>query len=188
MILCRPLWKSDIRNGGISANYSGSSDSFKIVLGLTCKTLGCSTQASRIASTAPLNISQFLNISEPNYAVNQSHNISNNQSSLFNVTNVRKAMSMNLENITVVRLCTGTTQPTTQSRPTTMSATGITQSPTTMSDTGTTQLRSTTMSDTGTTQSRPTTMSVTGTIDSYEASTIEHLQSVQSTVSNIVSS
>ncbi len=56
-------WNKEIRNGGVSTDCSGGSDDHKIVFGLKCTTFGCeskTTEASRIATTVPLNITQLL--------------------------------------------------------------------------------------------------------------------------------
>ncbi|XP_064406825.1 uncharacterized protein LOC135351685 isoform X2 [Halichondria panicea] len=61
-------WNKEIRNGGVSTDCSGDSDGHKIVFGLNCTTFGCElnrTDASRIATTIPLNITQLLSSSEP---------------------------------------------------------------------------------------------------------------------------
>ncbi len=56
-------WNKEIRNGGVSTDCSGGSDDHKIVFGLNCTTFGCEerkTDASRIATTIPLNITRLL--------------------------------------------------------------------------------------------------------------------------------
>ncbi|XP_064406870.1 adhesion G protein-coupled receptor L3-like isoform X2 [Halichondria panicea] len=56
-------WNKEIRNGGVSTDCSGGSDDHKIVFGLNCTTFGCEkrkTDASRIATTVPLNITRLL--------------------------------------------------------------------------------------------------------------------------------
>ena len=56
-------WNKDIRNGGVSTDCSGASDNRKIMFGLKCTTFGCEntkTEASRIATTVPLNITQLM--------------------------------------------------------------------------------------------------------------------------------
>ncbi|XP_064406830.1 adhesion G protein-coupled receptor L3-like isoform X2 [Halichondria panicea] len=61
--LSSTYWNKEIRNGGVSTDCSGASDNHKIVFGLKCTTFGCEntkTEASRIATTVPLNITQLM--------------------------------------------------------------------------------------------------------------------------------
>ncbi len=58
-------WKKEIRNSGVSTVCPVGSDDHKIVFGLKCTTFGCektTTNASRIATTVPLNITQLLSL------------------------------------------------------------------------------------------------------------------------------
>ncbi len=58
-------WNKDIRNSGVSTVCPVGSDDHKIVFGLSCTTFGCektTTEASRIATTVPLNITQLLSL------------------------------------------------------------------------------------------------------------------------------
>ncbi len=88
-------WNIEIRNGGISTECSGGSDDHKIMFGLKCTTFGCElnkTKASRIATTVPLNITQFLEsfkgISTNNSRAEKSRQLSKDNHSNATVFNV----------------------------------------------------------------------------------------------------
>ncbi len=92
-------WNKEIRNGGVSTDCSGGSDDHKIVFGLNCTTFGCElnrTDASRIATTVPLNITQLLE---------KFKGISTNNSSAENASNYSVPVQGNQSNATVFNIC-----------------------------------------------------------------------------------
>ncbi|XP_064406818.1 adhesion G-protein coupled receptor G2-like isoform X2 [Halichondria panicea] len=92
-------WNKEIRNSGVSTDCSGGSDDHKIVFGLNCTTFGCElnrTDASRIATTVPLNITQFLE---------KFNGISTNNSSAENASNYSVPVQGNQSNATVFNIC-----------------------------------------------------------------------------------